>query len=205
MSTIQNTMDDIVLLQDEINRELKKHINKPKVLVDLLNYSSIYYYNFLAHACLDKQKNEKFYKNDILYNKYYTLTQNSFLLEEYIRWINISGLFTVWNIFELFVREKEKKELNQSGFKIEEAYKNILKKKEIEKKLYDKMVSEFNVIRITRNSLHQGGYYNNDKKRIFNFYGEKYIFEKGTSVKPIRIMKILYIIWQHYKIIENIR
>jgi len=60
------------------------------------------------------------------------------------------------------------------------------------------MIDAFNAIRLTRNSLHQGGVYKFSETKKYKLYDEMYTFECGKEVKPIRLIIIIKLIWGHY-------
>lgn len=203
MATIQDTLREIETLQLTISKYLKDStIKNCNFVSNLFNFTTIYYFELSAHACLDIFKSS--FKKDInpLIKKYYSLSKDKDLLEEYIRWINIGGLFCIWNIFERFIREKEQEIINKKSKYLEDAYEKILKRKGIKGDSYSKMVDEFNAIRYTRNSLHQGGIYSFQGKQELKLGGEKHTFEAGRPVKPIRLMTALDIMWKHFLTIE---
>jgi hypothetical protein len=74
-----------------------------------------------------------------------------------------------------------------------------------ELKLNDPTIfEEFEVIRNTRNSLHDGGKYNETFKAFRGrLNGTVYHFKPGVHVRPLRAMDVLKSLWQQFKAIEN--
>jgi hypothetical protein len=109
----------------------------------------------------------------------------------------------VWNIYEKYIREICETKCEDVKFKIEPVFNDLINK--IEPDNAEKIKDEFNVIRNTRNSFHNGGVYNRDFDEFKGvFLNEEYEFTPGQPVKPLRIMDVVKTIWEHYKIIENL-
>jgi hypothetical protein len=119
--------------------------------------------------------------------------------DEYIRWLNIGGLFVVCAIFENFVRETHGQIFQgRKTTHLKDAYKDILQSKNIDNATVTRMVREFNLVRFIRNSFSQGGSPPNQKSRKFVVSGETYELVEGKPVKPMRLMTAINIFWQHY-------
>lgn len=200
MSTILDTLKEI----EELQVEIEKHIERKKdnLIIGLINFTTVMYFEFSAHAILNDIKNHNFsYVN--FANKYFRLNSDENLLNEFIRYMNIGHLFIIWQEYEKYLRSKFVEKFGHDEFKITEIFRKLMN----EMKLKDgsKIKEEFEVIRLTRNNLHNGGVYN----KIFSPYkgtlkGVEYKFIPGKNVTPIRIMDIIKSIWFHYKSFENI-
>lgn len=199
MATIKDTLTEIENLQNEISTLLKKgSLQQNKFIEDIMNFTTVYYFDLLSHSSLEVIKNKSLIPPDKMIRKYFSLFKQKNVLQEYIRWQNIGGLFIVWNIFEKMVRELHQKISRSSEKSLEDSYKEILKHNKLDYKQYSKMLEEFNVIRLTRNSLHQGGVYKFPRRKEYKLADEVYKFEQGKEVKPIRLMTAIRVIWNHY-------
>ena len=87
--------------------------------------------------------------------------------------------------------------------KLEERYKRILRPISVDQPTYDAMINEFNLIRLTRNSLHVGGIYRNSRKFSYTLKGKNYLLETGKEVTPIRLMDIVETMWKHFVIVTE--
>ena len=125
------------------------------------------------------------------------------LLQEFIRLDNISGTFALWNIFEKHIDEMRANMPGERERDLEDRYKKILRESHIDKRRYDAMVNEFNLIRLTRNSLHNGGVYSNQKERTFALKGKKYTLKPGESVSPLRLMDVAETMWEHFMVVSK--
>ena len=94
-------------------------------------------------------------------DKYYSMSRESGVLQGLIRNDNISGTFVLWNIFEQYIDKVRANLPRPSERTLEDRYKKILRDIGIDKSRYDIMINEFNLIRLTRNSLHGGGLFRN--------------------------------------------
>lgn len=135
--------------------------------------------------------------------KYYNLFSNEELLSEYIRINNIGQLFIVWISYEKYLRDKYRNDYGLEKFKIKDVFDDLINKNNPKNKI--QIIEEFEIIRNTRNSLHDGGIYNINfshfKGKLCN---KEYIFTPGSSVKPLRIIDVIKTIWSHYKEFEKI-
>ena len=84
---------------------------------------------------------------------------------------------------------------------LEERYKNILREYGIEKHVYDRIISEFNLLRLTRNSLHAGGIFRNRKSYSFTLKGRTYSLRPGEAVTPLRLMDVVETMWKHFVVV----
>ncbi len=199
MATIKVTLIEIEKLQNEIDTLLKKgSLQQDKFIEDILNFTTVYSFELLSHSSLEAIKNTSLISSDKMIRKYFLLFKQKMVLQEYIRWQNIGGLFITWNIFEKMVRALHQKISKTSEKSLEDSYKKILKYSKLNDKQYSEMIEEFNAIRLTRNSLHQGGVYKFPEKKEYKLAGEVYKFEQGKEVKPIRLMTTIRVMWNHY-------
>jgi len=200
MTTIAQTLLDIENLQQNIDHHLSRRDIQPSHFIDgMINITQAYHFDLLAHSILATAKTELAGTSDVLVSNYYALSDQTNIHEEYIRLLNIGGLFTVWNLFENFI--KETYESMFAGLEIEnikDAYKDILHSKNVDNHAIGRMIGEFNVIRFIRNVLHQGGVYLNPKTRTFVLGEETYTLEKGKPIKPLRLMTVIHVVWGHY-------
>lgn len=200
MTTIAQTLLDIEQVQRDIQMQLSSgKLQLSKFIEDIMNTITVYHFDLLAHSSLDATKAVLSNISNPFLLKYSALSSKAGMHTEYIRWLNIGGLFIVCNIFEKFVRETHG-QISQ-GVKtkhLKDAYAHILQSKNIDNPTLSRMVREFNVIRFIRNSFYHGDLYTNPKARKFVLGGETYALEEGKPVKPIRLMTAIKIFWQHY-------
>ncbi len=200
MTTIAQTLVDIEHVQQDIQMQLSSEkLQSSKFIEDIVNIIAVYHFDLLAHSSLDAAKAELSNTSDPFLLKYRALSSKAEMHKEYIRWLNIGGLFVVCNIFEKFVRETHGQICQGMKAKyLKDAYEHILQTKNIDKPLSSRMVKEFNLIRFIRNIFYQGDVYTNPKRRKFVLGGETYELEEGKPVKPIRLMTAITIFWEHY-------
>jgi hypothetical protein len=201
MATIGDTLVDIETIQEEVFCTIKKG-QSSQFLFDIMSFTTKLWFELAGHACLSSPNTQL--AQTELSKKYFALNNRPDVLKEYIRWTNIGGLFVLWNIFERYIRGIQQQLLGSTDLSISDAYPGILKKKEIGGKQHSIMVSELNAIRKTRNALHQNGIYAHTKKKRYSVRGEAYIFEQGKPVKPMRLILVLTVFWDHYKQIERL-
>ena len=200
MTTIAQTLLDIEKVQQDIQRQLSSgKLQLSKFIEDITNIIGVYHFDLLAHSSLDATKTELSNTSNPFLLKYRSLSRKDGMHNEYIRWLNIGGLFVVCNIFEKFVRETHGQLFKDVKIKhLKDAYEHILQSKNIDKLTLSRMIREFSLIRFIRNSFYHGDTYTNPKTRTFVLGGETYELEEGKSVKPIRLMTAITIFWQHY-------
>ena len=200
MATIAQTLLDIEQAQRDIQMQLNNgKVQLTKFIEDILNITSVYHFDLLAHSGLDVAKTELSHTANPLLIKYRSLSAKPEMHDEYIRWLNIGGLFVVCSIFEGFVRETHGQIFQGAKTKqLKDAYKDILQSKNIDNPTVTRMVREFNLIRFIRNSFYQGGSHTHQKTKRFVVDGETYELVEGKPVKPMRLMTAINIFWQHY-------
>jgi len=206
LTTIAQTLFDIEKVQQDIKRQLDNGKVQPSTFIeDIINIIHVYHFDLLAHSSLDTAKTELSNVSNPFLVKYRSLSRKDGMHKEYIRWLNIGGLFVVCNIFEKFVRETHGHIFKDVKIKhLKGAYEHILQSKNIDNSTLHRMVREFSLIRFIRNSFSHGDIYTNPKTRTFVLGGETYELEEGKSVKPIRLMTAITVFWQHYfKIISS--
>ena len=206
MTTIAQTLLDIEKVQQDIQGQLSSgKLQRSTFIEDIMNIIAVYHFDLLAHTSLDDSKTELSNTPNPFLVKYRSLSQKDGMHKEYIRWLNIGGVFVVCNIFEKFVRETHGQLFKDVKIKhLKDAYEHILQSKNIDNPTLRRMVREFSLIRFIRNSFHHGDTYRNPKTITFVFGSETYELEEGESVKPIRLMTVITIFWQHYfKIISS--
>lgn len=200
MATIADTLNAIQKLQGEIsskNVDCEKFADSTFVS-DLMNFTTIYFFQLLAHTTLDALRFQLEPLRHPYAEKYYAMYREDGLLLELIRRDNISGTFVLWNVFELHIDKVRKTFPGQPERKLEDRYKRILREIGVEKRRYDTLVNEFNLIRLTRNSLHSGGVYHNKTEHTFTLKGKEYSLKPGEAVKPLRLMDVAEIMWKHF-------
>ena len=200
MTTIAQTLLDIENLQKDIDDRLGRGELQPSQFIDdIIRITQAYQFDLLAHSSLDTAKTELADTSNFLVLNYYTLSDQADIHKEYIQLLNIGGLFMVWNIFENFIRETYERMFEGLEIKnFKDAYKDILQNSKIDGRTVSRMIGEFSVIRFIRSVLHQGGVYLNPNTRKFDLGGETYKFERGKPIKPIRLMTVIGVIWNHY-------
>ena len=163
-----------------------------------MNYTTIYFFGLLSHATLDALKDHISSIRHSYADKCFSLYEQKGLLQELIRLDNVSGMFVLWNIFEQYVDGTRVVLPGDSERSLEGRYKTILRQIGVDQPTYDTMVNEFNLIRLTRNSLHGGGVYRNSKKFSCALNGTNYLLETGKVVTPIRLMDVAETMWKHF-------
>lgn len=205
MATIADTLNDIQNLQNEMSSTgiVHKEFGDSIFVQELMNFTTIYFFELLAHTTLDALRDHSELIHHLYADKYYSMYKESDMLQQLIRMHNISGTFVLWNIFERHI-DKMREDLPEAPEgTLEVRYKKVLKGFGIEKQLYDTMINEFNLIRLTRNSLHCGGIFRNKKKRTFMLKGEKYSLKTGQEVTPLRLMDVAETMWKHFVIVAD--
>ncbi|UCD33231.1 MAG: hypothetical protein JSV38_05020 [Desulfobacterales bacterium] len=200
MTTIAQTLLDIEDLQQDIDQHLRRGDLQTSEFIDgMINITQAYHFDLLAHSILAAAKTKLAGTSDVLVLNYYALSDQANIHEEYIRLLNIGGLFTVWSLFEHFIRKTYESMFDGLAIEnIKDAYKDILHVKNMDNHAIGRLIGEFNVIRFIRNVLHQGGVYLNPKTRTFVLGEETYTLKKGNPIKPIRLMTVIHVIWRHY-------
>jgi hypothetical protein len=197
MATIKDTLYEI----EQIQSEFTTVVNDDGFIKDITNITTVIYFEYLSHTVLDEARTIDLssIKNS---KKYYKLFSKKDLLSEFIRINNISQLFIVWNVYEQYLRRKYFNEYGLRKFNIKALFDDLINKVDPENKT--QIIEEFEVMRNTRNSLHEGGKYNSE----FIYYrgnlcDKEYEFIPGVLVKPLRIMDVIKTIWSHYKQLEK--
>ena len=143
MAKIQDTLNEII----EIQKEFDSVGNDNSLVKELMNITSVIYFDYLSHAVLDHSRTIDLSKIPGS-SKYYELFAKPGLLSEYIRINNIGQLSAVWNAYEKYLRDKYYNEFGQKKFKIKDLFDDLIKKI---KPINDlQIVEEFEVIRNTR-------------------------------------------------------
>lgn len=200
MATIADTLNDIQKLQGAICDKIK---DCPKLadrgfICDLMNFTTVHFFGLLSHTTLNALRDRLVPISHPYADKYYSLYSQNGLLQQLIRMDNISGMFVLWNIFEQHVDRSRAALPGSAEWNLEDRYKCILRHVGIDHSTYSTMVNEFNLIRLTRNSLHGGGVYRNSRRLSYTLSGVKYLLEEGKPVTPIRLMDIAETMWRHF-------
>ena len=200
MTTIAQTLLDIENLQQDIDGYLSRgEIQHSHFIDGMVNVTQAYHFDLLAHSILATAKTKLASGSDVLVSNYYALLDQADIHEGYIRFLNIGGLFTVWSLFENFIKKTHENMFE--GLKLEnikDAYKDVLHGKKVDRHDIGRMIGEFNVIRFIRHVLYQDGVYLNPKTRTFVLGQETYTLKKNEPIKPIRLMTVIDVIWRHY-------
>ncbi len=153
MSTIADTLSEIIKIQKEFDS-----INNTDTFVkELMNFTTVLYFDYLSHAILDQSRHINLSSIEGI-DKYYELFSKNSLLLEYIRINNIGQFSVIWNAYEKYLRQKYFNVFHSTEFNINKIFKNIINNSNLVNK--DTLLEEFEVMRNTRNSLHDGGTYN---------------------------------------------
>lgn len=198
MATIADTLNEI----EKIQEEFKIIGNDESLIKELMSFTTVFYFEYLSHAVLDNSRHIDL-SGVKGATKYYELFANETVLSEHVRSNNIGQLSLVWNAYEKYLRKKYFEDFNLKEFKIKKLFDDLIDK--INPANKTRILEEFEVIRNTRNSLHDGGIYSSD----FAYFkgelnGNEYEFHPGAPVKPLRIMDVIKAIWSHYKDLEQI-
>ena len=205
MATIADTLNDIQKLQDAMSVKIHdcRELADTVFVRDLMNFTTIYFFSLLSHATLNALKDRILSIRHSYADKYYSMYKQRGLLQELIRLDNISGMFVLWNIFEQYVNGTRAALPEDPERYLEGRYKKILRQIGIDQPTYDVMINEFNLIRLTRNSLHGGGVYRNSTRFSYSLNGRNYLLETGKKVTPIRLMDIAGTLWKHFMTVAD--
>jgi hypothetical protein len=206
MATILNTLKEIPRLHTEIQQELESSDPlDPDFLRDLMNFTSVYYFDLLAHACMDALRKQVNTLQCSGFQKYFELSSQEEMLHEYIRWQNIGGLFSVWAMFERFILRQHGQISGKNPGDVQTAHQKVLDRKRFKRKRTKEILHLFAGIRRTRNTLHENGIYSNEDGTSFSFeiLEEPFTLEPGKPVKPIRLLSVIRVMWDHYKEIKQ--
>ena len=123
-----------------------------------------------------------------------------FALTEHLRFQSIGGTLILWNLLEKFVRGRATKEVG-----IERMYKKVLTASGItDEPRRSRMICEFNLLRHTRNSFHNGSVYDPEQPFRAELYGKTYVFTPGQEVTPIRLLDLAKMVWElYFEIVTN--
>ena len=95
-------------------------------------------------------------------------------LDRYIYWSHHSDLLSFWNIFERYIKRKAEIMGLNAAVPLDRCYKDVLSERGVENPKYQWAIDEFELIRLTRNSLHSGGMYTRTKPRHGSVCGIQY-------------------------------
>ena len=205
MATIADTLNDIQKLQDEMSsrRTEGKACADYAFITNLMNFTTVYFFGLLSHATLDALKTQFGTVHHPYAKKYYAMCRQSGVLQELVRFDNISGSFVLWNIFEKHV-DKARAELAGTPERgLKERYKSVLRDVGVDKRRYDEMINEFDLVRLTRNSLHGGGVFQKRYPFSGTLKGKKYLLEPGKPVTPLRLMDVAETMWEHFVVVAE--
>ncbi|EAR11337.1 hypothetical protein MED297_20657 [Reinekea sp. MED297] len=198
MPTIGNALADIERFQDRLSQAGVRSWFPEQ----LMNFTSVLFFEFSSHALLESSRERG--AQGALFSKYIRLSENQILRDEYVRQNSIGHLFVVWIFYEKYLRDKYFEITGRTEFKISKLFKKLINALELEN--FEVIYSEFEVIRNTRNSLHDGGCYN----RTFSYFeadfkDTTYVFEPGEQVVPLRVMDVCDVMYSHYLKLERLK
>ena len=200
MATIADTLNDIQKLQDEMSsRRIEGKASADRAFItELMNFTTVHFLELLSHATLDALRARIEPIHHPYAEKYYAMYRQGGVLQELVRFHNISGTFVLWNIYEKYI-DKVRAELagTPEGW-LKERYKRILRDIGVDKRRYDEMINEFDLVRLTRNSLHSGGVFRNRNRFTGTLKGKKYLLEAGEPVTPLRLLDVAETMWEHF-------
>ena len=206
MTTIAQTLTDIEQLQAEIAAYVDGDPSAGTAFVDeIRRLLTVYYFDLLAHSSLDTARADLKTRTTAnpFVGKYFDLSDNSKVLEDYIRWLNTGGLFIAWDIYEKFVRERYTRIFNESQLPpLKDAYRSILVHQGLGKSTAARILVEFSLLRFVRSTFRRQESYLNRQTREFDLGGEAYVLEAGQPVKQIRLMTVIQLIWRHYRALQ---
>lgn len=207
MATVADTLNDIQRFQNEVSSKKMEYETWAGSTLprDLMNFTTIYFFDLLAHATLDALRSQPEAIRHPYADKYYSMYREQGLLQELVRKDNVSGMFVLWNMFERHVDQMRANFAGNPERTLEERYKSILREYGIEKRVYDRIISEFNLIRLTRNSLHAGGIFRNRRAYSFTLKGRTYSLRPGEAVTPLRLMDVIETMWKHFVVVFDMR
>ena len=205
MATIADTLNDIQKLQDEMSfRRIEgKAIADSTFISDLMNFTTVHFLELLSHATLDALRTQIEPIHHPYADKYYAMYRQSGVLEELIRIDNISGIFVLWNIYEQYIDKMHTELVGAPEGRLKDRYKRILRDIGVHKRRYDDMINEFDLVRLTRNSLHGGGIFRNKSPFTATLKGKKYVLEPGKPVSPLRLMDVAETMWEHFVVVAE--
>lgn len=201
MATISETLQEIPIIQENISNEIENGTLDDIFLNQISNIIGVYYFNLLAHTCMNlislEIKKGNFPHAFELYND---LAEQSFAYEEMIKQDSISNLFIIWAKFEQFVYRHANNNLGKVAGDFQKAHRIFMENNNIKRKRIKKIEKVFTGIRRTRNSLHNDGIYHNEegKSYIFELAGEEYKLEHDEPVRPIRTLTLVNFLLEHY-------
>lgn len=200
MATINDTLLEIPKIQKAISDEVETETLDDAFLNQISNTIGVYYFDLLAHACMNsiaQQIKSGTYAS--AFKAYNDIAEQGSAYQEVIKLNNIGNLFILWAKFEQFVY----RHVNTSGkiagdFQI--AHRKFMESKKIKRKRIKEIEEVFTGIRRTRNALHNDGIYHNEdgKSYTFEFAGEEYKLEHDKPVKPIRTLALVKFLIEHY-------
>ena len=200
MATIADTLNEIQQLQHTMSEKVLecRELAHSRFIHDLMNFTTVYFFSLLSHATLDSLRGHILPIRHPYSEKYYAMYTQRGLLGELIRFDNISGMFLLWNIFEKYINRNRAALPGTPERNLEDRYKRILRHIDIDQATYSGIINEFNLVRLTRNSLHGGGIYRNSRKLSYTLKGRDYLLETGKEVTPLRVMDIVETLWRHF-------
>ncbi|MBQ0764016.1 hypothetical protein [Marinobacter psychrophilus] len=199
MSTIAQTLNQIQELQSEI----KKSGVESWFVRELMNFTSVVFFQYLSHVVLEESK-ERLGSLSQKAAKYYELAGQPELFDEFTRFSNMGQFTCIWNAYEKYLRQKYLVDYGSTKNKlINELFLDLIRR--AEPLGSEKMKEEFEVMRSTRNSLHDGGVVRKSNSPCSGkFFGAAYRFYPGEPVTPLRVVEVAFVMWRHYQAFEAV-
>lgn len=197
MATIGSTLNQI----QELQREIDEGGLEDRFVQELMNFTTIVFFQYLAHAVLDEAKDSLSSLSQAA-QKYYELSAQPEVLTEFIRFSNSGQFVCIWNAYEKYLRQKYFNDFGLTEFKINQLFDDLVDR--IQPSDSAKIKEEFEVMRNTRNSLHDGGVFS-EKFTPWSgsFLGATYKFSPGEPVTPLRVVDVCFVMWSHYGALET--
>ena len=207
MSTIADTLNDIQKIQQEMQAGLEDEAigQTDEFIREALEFTTVYFFQLCAHTVLETLRGPVAAQNHPYAEKYYSLFDQAGVLERYVYWSHHAGILSFWNIFERYIKRKAESMRLNATLPLDRCYKDVLIERGVENPTYQWTIDEFELIRLTRNSLHSGGIYTRTKARHGSVCGIRYSLEPGQPVRPIRLLDVVRTAWEHYRLIEGLR
>ena len=172
-------------------------------VTELMNFTTVHFFELLSHATLDALRTRIEPVHRPYADKYYAMYRQDGVLQELVRFNNISGTFVLWNILEKYIDKMHTELAGAPESRLKERYKRILRDIGVDKRRYDEMINEFDLIRLTRNSLHGGGVFRNRNLFTGTLKGKKYLLTPGKPVTPLRLMDVAETMWNHFLVVAE--
>lgn len=201
MPTILDSINQIPILQRQFANEIAEDDPLDRQFAEeLMNFTSIYYLDLIAHAALHEIKEGSFVIYTPSIAKYNEMTDQNSWSDVYLRFQSIGMLYTIWGLFEQFLWRLHGNSPSGEPNEVEKIHKKILDSCKFGRKRTKEILAIFKGIRRTRNSLHNGGIYQQGTVPYkFLVCGAEYELSPGAETTPIRITDLVTELWTHYQ------